>query len=225
MATILQELLTLLEEKPIELRDVLEYFPKHHGKALEKLWGGSRLMWHGDRFFANNELGPAYEHSLNAATEFMKNDYETNVNMDIEDSEGDVQSMEFDVHFNPEDGQECYLGYSPKHDTLLIGFDIGVSEDEFNEAFDNAFKEHHGEEHDMDHEDHQKIFSKVWEDYKRQKYNFWGVLFEITHGDNSQYVAEEAFPPMPGGFYGGGPNGMYQQVKRHYPDVVNLRLD
>ncbi|TXG76450.1 hypothetical protein E6P97_03480, partial [Patescibacteria group bacterium] len=60
--SILKELLALAEapEVPVELKDVIAAFPKNHTKALRHLWGGKRLVWHGERFFDDGELGSAY---------------------------------------------------------------------------------------------------------------------------------------------------------------------
>jgi hypothetical protein len=217
--SILQELMTLLEEKPIELHDVIKYFPKHHGKALSKLWGGTRLMWHGDRFFGDGDLGPAYHKALEAAEKYMKDGYNTEVQMEVEGPDGDSEEMNIDVQFKDEEPQECYLGYSPKYDKLYIGFDCGVSESDFNDEFDRAFEQAHGESNDIDNEKHAAIFNKVWEDYKREKYSFWGLIFEITH-DGEKYQAEEFLPPDPGGFY----HKMYRHLRSMHPDIVDLRL-
>lgn len=238
---LLQELLAIHEapEVPVELKDVIEAFPKHHGKALEKLWGGRKLVWHGDRFFDHNELGDAYQKSLDAAEEFINDGYEAEVHMHVnaeqlvashddgedEDNEQAPGSADLSFQAGLGDGdggsrQECYLGYDPVKDKLYIGFDAWTSEDTFNEEFDKAFEEATGEEYDGDNEGHQEVFNAAWEEYKNEHLGFWGLVFEITHSGDT-YQAEEAFPPMAGGFY----KGMYNLFKRNHKNVIDLRLD
>lgn len=247
--SILQELtsITILVEAPevpIELKklfsgDVSSNFAK---KALAKLWGGSRLMWHGQRFFANEELGPAYHGALKAATEYVNDGYTAEVEMDIDstsqakvkepraDDEGEEDTeadgpidLRFEVKFSDHDGgdrQECYLGYDGKRDKLYIGFDAWTSEEDFHTAFEKAFEKATGKEFNIDKSEHEVVFSKAWKQYQSESHGHWGLLFEITDEDGS-FAAEEAMPPMQGGFY----KNMYQIFKRQNKDVADLRLD
>lgn len=236
----LQELLKLQDplqlneaDVPVELQrlfsdGVSANFAK---KAIEKLWGGRRLTWHGDRFFDHNELGAAYVKAEEAAEAFINDGYNEEVNMQIdaahladldEDANGEID-FTFDVEFGTAHGgdhQEVYLGYSPSHDKLYIGFDAWVSEDNFNDGWDAAFKEATGTDYDSDNEEHQAVFNEAWTEYKDDGYGFWGLVFEITN-HHGEYSAEEALPPMAGGFY----KGSYKLFKSHHPDVVDMRLD
>jgi hypothetical protein len=229
---LLQELLALREapEVPVELKDIVAAFPKHHAKALEKLWGGRRLVWHGDRFFDHNELGDAYVKAEAAAEAYINDGYETEVNQEIEaddlvdgsDAPGNAD-FTWMAGFGDQDGgsrQECYLGYDPVKDKLYIGFDAWVDEDNFNNDFDAAFKEATGLEYDSDDEQHHEVYNNLWQEYQSEGYGFWGLVFEITH-NGDDYHAEEAFPPMAGGFY----RGMYRQFKANHKAVIDLRLD
>lgn len=239
---LLQELLALREapEVPVELKDIVAAFPKHHGKALEKLWGGRRLVWHGDAFFGHNELGAAYVKAEKAAVAYINDGYETEVNQQVEaddlvqsnleddeDNGGNSYSGSADftwmAGFGDQDGgerQECYLGYDPVKDKLYIGFDAWVSEENFNSDFDKAFEEATGMSYDGDDEEHHAVFDKVWKEYQSEGYGFWGLVFEITH-NGDEYHAEEAEMPMPGGFY----RGVFRQFKARHPKVIDLRLD
>jgi hypothetical protein len=228
--SILKELLGLTDpdmlfeaDVPVELKDVIAAFPKHHGKALEKLWGGKRLVWHGKRFFDDDELGAAYIEAEKAAEAYIEDGYNTDAHLDISgtiDGEDYSDSMTWDVQFEKDEKQECYLGYDPKSDKLYIGFDAWASEEEFNSAFDKAFEDMTGEEHDMDNEEHQAIFHEAFEAYKELGFGFWGLIFEITM-EGDEMVAEEALPPMTNGFY----KGTYKLFKQQHPNVVDLRLD
>lgn len=207
-------------DAPVELKAVIDAFPKQHGKALQKLWGGRRLVWHGMKFFDDNELGEAYVKAEGAAEAYINDGYNTDVNMDIQGPDGDVESLSFDAEFGDQEGgerQECYLGYDPKTDKLYIGFDAWTGEENFNEAFDKAFEEAHGTDHDPDDEEHAAVFKEAWDEYQSEGYGFWGIVFEIDR----DFTAEEALPPMPGGFY----KGTYKLFKQQHPNVVDLRLD
>jgi hypothetical protein len=207
---------------PVELKAVIDAFPKHHPAALAKLWGGKRLVWHGERFFDDDELGPAYIKAEAAAEEYCRDGYNTDANMDLHgevDGEEVNGSMTWDVQFDDEK-QECYLGYDPKKDKLYIGFDAWASDEDFNEAFEKEFKDMIGDDHDMDNDEHNKIYTEAWNEYQHGGFGFWGLVFEISH-NGSSYEAEEALPPMQGGFY----RGSYKLFKQQHPSVVDLRLD
>lgn len=231
--SILKELLGLSDPDmlfeanvPIELADIVKYFPKHHGKALEKLWGGNRLVWHGKRFFDDDGLGAAYTEAVEAAKAYVEDGYNTDVNLDIH---GEVDGKEFhdtmswDVEFDLDDGQECYLGYDPKKDALYIGFDVGTKngDDEFNQAFDKTFEDATGALYDEENPEHEQIFSAAWKKYNSSNYGFWGLLFEINIDSNGNMTAEEAFQSMPGGFY----KELFKIFKRSHPSIIDLRLD
>jgi hypothetical protein len=234
---VLQELLALRDplrlneaEVPVELKAVFDAFPKHHEKAFSKLWGGKRLVWHGERFFEDGDLGAAYKKAEEAAVAYINDGYNTDVNMeedvsdiaDMDDGDGQLD-LHFDVEFGDQHGgerQECYLGYDPHKDKLYIGFDAWVSEDEFNSMFDSAFEEATGQSYDSDNEEHHNVFNNMWQEYQNEGYGFWGLVFEITN-DHGEYTAEEATPALPGGFY----KGVRKLFKSQHPNVIDLRLD
>jgi hypothetical protein len=227
--SILKELLGLTDpdmlfeaDVPLELKDVIQAFPKHHGKALSKLWGGKRLVWHGMRFFDDNELGEAYDKAEKAAEEYIENGYNTDVHLDFNgtvDGEDIDDTMTWDVQFSKDEKQECYLGYDPKRDVLIIGFDAWANEDEFNEAWDKAFEDAVGTEYDHENEEHEAMYKDVFDEYKNSA-GFWGLCFEISFDDGNM-TAEEALPPMSNGFY----KGSYPVLKRQNPGIVDLRMD
>lgn len=230
---LLKELLSLQEspDVPIELKDIINAFPRQHGKAISKLWGTRRLVWHGMRFFDHKTLGEAYTKSEEAVEEYMdREDLNVELSFQLDASKIVVDNDEDDDapgHADVEvtqtldyhDMQECYLGYSPKKDKLYIGFDAYSSdENAFTEAFEKAFEEATGLHFDDSNEEHQEVYTDVWHEYSES--GAYGVIFEITdfHG---VFDAEPAMAVMPGGFY----RGTYAKFKRTHPDVVDLRLD
>ena len=233
---LLKELLAIHEapEVPVELKDIIAAFPKNHRKALEKLWGGRRLVWHGMRFFDHDELGEAYTKAEDAVKEYMDSEeieVEHSIslnasqivqNEDDEDSDAPGHAeIEWTDKLEYEDMQEVYLGYSPKRDKLYIGYDAwGNSEEAFNEAFDEAFEEATGLEYDHDDEQHHEVYDGVWQEFKDDKRSFYGVIFEITDHGESLHAAP-VMVPLSDGFY----RETYRSFKRQHPDVVDLRLD
>ena len=232
---LLKELLSLQEspDVPVELKDIIKAFPQNHGKAIAKLWGTRRLVWHGMRFFDHDELGEAYKKAEDAVEEYMAaEDVKVDLSLELDaaklvyDNEEDSDApghatieWEAEVDFN--DCQEVYLGYDPKKDKLYIGFDAwgnSDAEEAFNDAFEDAFEEATGTKFDDDNEEHQELHQEIWDQYV--KMGFFGLIFEITdmHGD---FSAEEAMAPMNGGFY----RGTYKTFKRNHPNVIDLRLD
>lgn len=230
--SILKELLGLTNpdmlfeaDVPIELKDVIAAFPKHHTGALAKLWGGKRLVWHGMKFFEDDALGAAYIKAEEVAVAYMNDGYTTDANIDFSgeiDGEEISDTVTWDVEFGERgtDHQECYLGYDPVHDKLYIGFDVWTSEDDFNSAWDKAFEEAAGADFDGDDTEHRKIFDDAWNNYKNEGMGFWGLVFEISY-DGGKMTAEEALPPMTNGFY----KGLFKLFKQQHPRVIDLRLD
>lgn len=217
-------------EVPVELRDLITAFPGKHEKAIQKLWGGPRLVWHGKRFFDKDSLGDAYDQAEKAAKRAIKEGDPINIDVQVdadgmpglsEDAPGSAD-FSYDVEVDPErDIQEVYLGYDPKHDKLYIGFDAWADDEEQrDEKFDDAFKEATGEEFDMDNPDHYAVYSKMHKKMQDDHLGFYGLVYEITdHG--GEFDAEEALVPLANGFY----RGTYDMFKRQHPTVVDLRLD
>lgn len=210
---------------PVELKAIVDAFPKHHGKAFQKLWGGQRLVWHGMPFFGDGEMGDAYVKAEDAAKAFIADGYDTEASLDIEgdvDGEGEQQdTVSWEVQFDPSNMQECYLGYDPTRDALYIGFDAWSDEQEFHDSFDEVFSRIFGEPYDGENDTHSMIFNEAWSQYKEEKLGFWGLIFEVTIDGNNEMTAEEALPPMAGGFYG----ATYALFKRQHAAVIDLRLD
>lgn len=228
---LLKELLLIMDplrlqeaEIPIELKrlfgpGVSDNFSQ---KALAKLWGGQRLIWHGDKFFSDEQLGPAYQGALNAAEKIIDDgDSDTEASIDINTDEMS-DTMTWTVQFgrNGDGQQEVYLGYDPIRDKLYIGFDAWASEEGFNEAFDKQFEEMHGESYDSDNESHDATFRDTFKQYQEQGFGFWGLIYEISH-NGGDYQAEEAMSASLNGFY----RGMFKEFKSKHPHVVDLRLD
>jgi hypothetical protein len=218
--------------RPLELRDVVKFFPNTYKKVMSMKWGMDHpgtLQYHGHPFFTKDDEGKsAYDHAEEAVDGVLDEDFriEVNLTMDLDEFEpsDDNDGMQYDTHdfsFDCEvsDKQEVYLGYSPQEDALYIGYDTWIREEEFNEAWDREFQNATGEMFDPDNASHDAVFQKVWKKFRDDM--FFGMLFRVVER-NGRWMAEEHFAPQPGGFY----KGIYRGLSSfHSLDLIDLRLD
>lgn len=204
---------------PLELRALAQYYAKRPDELKKKLaqhWGKERLVYHGMKFFAGNDMGEAYQKADDAVEAWTKDDTNT-VQMNFEADSGSKLDFDFEYEAHIDDVQEVYLGYQPHEDALYLGVDAWLSEDDFNEAWDKEFERANDIEFDHEDEEHAKVFDNVWKQYTSM--HGYGILFKL-------HVAGEKFEANPveeaqGGFYG----GIYrsQALKRH--SLIDIRLD
>jgi hypothetical protein len=240
--SILRELIKLQENaddikvvksnEPLELSDIVEYFPSKHTAVLDKLWGTERLTWHGKKFFDANNLGDVYveaEDAVDAVIGDVSIDagitlspvYRSN----LPELDFDPDTIEWQSKIGKNDKQEVYLGYDPKTDKLYMGFDAWIDEQDYNDAFDEQFERIVGERFDDENKVHEAIAEETWKKYTKSKQSFYGIIFEISYDEGSNSIDEALELPQftnPGGFYGGD---CYGEFKRQYPNVIDLRLD
>ena len=57
----------LESDAPVEIHDLVKNFPTTHKKALQKLWGGKRLVYKDKTLFDHEDIGPAYRGAIKAA--------------------------------------------------------------------------------------------------------------------------------------------------------------
>ncbi len=224
---------------PLELRDVVRFYPNTYKRVFNAKWGNGRdtggLVFHGHALFSENDgEKTAYDQIEQAVDRFISNeDYrvEVNITIDLDDFEPSStnDTTHFDAHdysFDTEisDKQEVYLGYSPHDDALYIGYDAWIHEEEFNESWDKEFAHATGEMFDMDNPAHDAVFQKVWQKFRNEM--FFGLLFRVTER-NGYWEAEEVFAARPGGFYRGIYRGIYRDRNGTFSalDLIDLRLD
>jgi hypothetical protein len=197
---------------PIEVADVIKYFPKNYMKVLRVLWGKPRLSYHGMSFFGDGDN--AYDKIDAAIKAAIKDGLEVPVSIDVDGTDDlDMDSLNYDAPVS--DYQEVYLGYQPSSDSLYVGIDAWLNEEDFNDAWDREFKNQTGESFDMDDEEHAKVFNSAWENYKDS--DFYGILFKLSKDlDDVEEVAS-----IPGGFY----KGIYRANTLKHLQLVDLRLD
>lgn len=204
------------EAGPVEVADIIRNFPSQHKKALQKLWGGPRLVYHGMPFFDEiyDKIGPVLE----AAQKRVE------VELSIQLDERLVQAInpkadwdEFEFSSKVADGQEVYMGYDLKADSLYVGIDAWIDEEDFNSEWDKQFKRNMKEEFESDEPSHQKLFNAVHKQY--QKLGFQGVLFKLNKVGRS-FKAVEVMTNEKGFYQGTYKSGEFKSL-----GLVDLRLD
>jgi hypothetical protein len=190
-------------QKTIELKDVVQYFPNTYQKAVKTLRDAGRLTFGGELLFEKGgEYGPGMERATAEAEEAVRKD-EIEITVDMDGTVADKDhhaDFTFDAPIN--DAQETYVGYDITSNKLLIGYDVWISDEEFNEAWDREFEEEFGEDFDDENEDHEKIFNHAWKQFTGRNGGgkmFYGALVDV----NDDYHAEVEDMFWSGGFHKG----------------------
>lgn len=185
---------------PIELKDLIEYFPGNYAKAIQKMWGKDRLVYKGMKFFDKGGLGEVYDKALEAIDEWYR-DEDNKVNVYLPIPDGDNLGMtEFEYEASVESLQEVYVGYRPEGDRLYIGVDAWLDENDFNDEWDRKFKSETGKEYNEEYEDHSALFHDAWKKYTNMR--GYGILFHVTFSSGGAAEVEVELESQ-GGFYGG----------------------
>ena len=208
------ELLESSQDRVLELKDVIKFFPNTYAKAIAVKWGDHALMYHGKPFFGKEGIRDVYD-EINDVAEYVKET--TKVQMIFQAEANDLGFDEFDGEIDVAEAQEVYLGYDKDHDALYVGFDMWLDEESFNREWDEQFETQTGKSFDMDDPEHQEIFDSIWQQYKDQ--GMAGGLFRLIPSRGS-FEAEEEYV-MQGGFY----RGIYSQSFFKNMDLIDLRLD
>jgi hypothetical protein len=217
-------------DKPLELRDIIKFFPNTYARVMKAKWGGGQLVFHGHPFFSarsgTHSLGSAYEGAEGAVDLILADDYriEVPVTMDLRplksilNSKKNIEpSYDFMFEATISDKQEVYLGYSPSDDSLYIGYDMWINDGEFNEAWDHEFRSATGVDYDPENPEHEAVFNSVWQ--KQRDNMFFGGLFHVTEHYNKWNATEVQITS--GGFY----KGIYRTPFFRNLDLVDLQLD
>ena len=204
------------QDKVLELRDVVKFFPNTYARVIRAKWGSKQLTYRGMPFFVPDEdtsTRTVYD-EVDAAEEYIR----ANVSVPVSytPSKNDLGFEEMDADLNVADAREVYLGYDAQHNQLLIGFDLWLDEESFNQEFEKSFREQTGEEFDNDDPDHEAVFQSIWDQHKNA---FAGGLFRLVPKGRGFEVEEEYV--MGGGFY----KGIYRQDFFKRMDLIDLRLD
>lgn len=204
------------ETGPLEVADIIKNFPNRHKKFLSKVWGGPRLVYHGMPFF--DEIYDKVDAALQKAMERV----EVDISIPLDERfvlaiNPKSQWFEFEYSCRVDDMQEVYMGYDPQADTLYVGVDGWINEEDFNEEWDKQFKRNMREDFELDEPTHRKLFDVAFKKY--QKLGFQGVLFKLTLSGKN-FKATEVMSNG-NGFY----QGTYKSGEFKSLGLVDLRLD
>ena len=151
----IKDLLQLLENRDVEVKDLAAYFsPERFKKALDGdytkgrrgLWGSPRLVYKGKRFFTDDNLGSVYMGAEEAAHDWVEEN-EHLMTDTISTNYGDINDVEFEL------GQECYLGYDKQKDSLVIGFELQADHRTIDDGIEELLDQEFGEDEDEDEDD------------------------------------------------------------------------
>lgn len=192
---LLQEINT--QEAPhYELAAIVKYFPNKHKTIIQQQAGKPhKLKYQGLDLFDEEGDGPA----LDAATHEVKRQVGAEeIKVDVLVTTPLGADLEYEAPIK--DVQHVWTAYNPQNNTLLLGFDAWIDEEDFNAQWDKFFEEHTGEEFDYDNEEHERVFSQVHRNY--MKIGFYGLLFEVTIHHSLEVEVELRYY-SDGGFYKG----------------------
>jgi hypothetical protein len=236
------ELLQLLENRDIEVKDLATYFsPERVDKALKGdykngrrgLWGSPRLVYKGKRFFTDDEengldMGSVYMGAEEAAREWA--DDNDDVMMDtITTGYGDIEDVTFTL------GQECYMGYDKKSDSLVIGFELepdsraveeGIErllDDEFGSEDDHDYGRDDDDDDDDDEDDRQDNTEQRNAAYHEiiNDIGNGSMLFYLHSDDGENFEVVKTHMETRHSFYENG--GCYDKARAD--GLIHLRLD
>ena len=202
-------------DKPIDLNDLLEFFPNTYKKAVSTLAKSGRLTWGGKKVFTKDgDYGPALEQAVADAESFLK-DEKIEITLELDGAVADLdEHSDFTGEYELDEHQEVYVGFATRGEKLMIGFDVWLDEDNFNQDFDKEFETAFGEDYDGDNPDHEKIFNHTRDQFLKQ--SFVGVLVGVDQDGNCD-IEHSA----PGGFY----KGIYNDSIFKRLNAVDFRLD
>lgn len=198
---LLQEINT--QEAPhYELASIVKFFPNKYKTIIHQQAGKPhKLKYQGLDLFDEDGDGPA----LDGAVHEVKRQV----------SAGDIRmgyrlptplGASFEYEAPIREAQRVWTAYNPHNNTLLLGFDAWIDEEDFNTHWDKFFEEHTGEEFDYDNDEHERIFSQVHRNF--MKIGFYGLLFEVTINHRLK-VEAELLSYSDGGFFKGTLNDPY----------------
>lgn len=211
--------------KPAELKDIVQLYPTKARQAILAMSKKGRVLYNGKPLF---DVGGDFSNLFHVADEYASRyvkelEFEKSIPLDIE-LEDDKYWESYDFEIRVDDAQEVYLGYRPSDNCLYIGYDVWLDENDFNENWDKQFKKNLGEEFDNDNEQHEKIFNKAWEYYKKHSAND-GVLFKLVPSGQGFKAYEELKSSDLGDKGGMFYEGIHRTPQFKTLGLVDIRLD
>lgn len=201
---------------PIEVKDVAKYFPKNAQKAVRTLVEKDRLVYDG-----KDIMGELYDAILSAAKSAIDEDnggiVMANFSHKWEDDNGKKQEFDIDeVPVEIDDVQDVYLGYYPKGDIFVMGFDAWFNEEDFWEEVEKEAKKQGVNRNDQWDE----VCSKLWKQVRDNRGQHVRVEVKVKNGRADAQDVESD-----NGIWYSSRSGGYGSMQRTYPGILDIRLD
>ena len=169
--------------KLVELSDIVKYFPNTYQKAANALMNKGRLTFNGELLYKDGDRTTFLDQAISHAENELKQE-EIEMSFEIDGTVGDIDdsgAMEYSAKVDSVELE--YVGYDVVSNSLLIGFDVWISEDDFNNEWDKSFERIFGIEFDSEDENHSAIFDHVWDEYigrnGKKGRTFFGAIVEV----------------------------------------------
>lgn len=191
---------------PVDIKDVVKYFPSQHQKAIKAFSKQGRLEFGGMQLFSGDEDGEGMREAISAAEEILKDDpVDVRIGVSAAGTRFKGQTVEeFEFDADISDTNQVWVGYDTQSNELMIGFDCWLREDDFNDKWDNYFESQFDEDFDEDDPDHDKILNQAWREY-RDNFMMVGMLVLV----NDKFHARIEDMPGHKGFF----RGIHKMVK------------
>lgn len=165
----------------VELKDLVKNFPNTYKKAVVTLAKSGRLTYGGEPVFdKGGEYGPALDQAIASADELLEDEHTTtDLNIEMDGSVADIDDGgTFTADYPLGENQETFVGYSVSDNLLIIGYDVWLDEEIFNQDWDKEFERAFGMDFDHDDPDHAKIFDHAWKEFKTN--SFMGAAVSVN---------------------------------------------
>lgn len=203
---------------PVDIKDVANFFPTKTQKAVDALNKDTRLTYAGKNIF--DEL---YDELVDAASKKIEDEtaeFSVEFEGQLPNKAGNmVDAYVGDVEVEIGDSQEVYLGYYPKGDLFVMGFDAWMNEEDFWEELEKQFRRQ-GVSTDTDVFD--EACNKIWNDIKK-KSTMCSIMVQLEVNEKGQPKVTLVDVFM-GGWYDNKFGG-WMQAKDIYPGLLDIRLD
>lgn len=183
--------------QPLELHDVVKFFPNTYARVIKVKAHSGQLTFAGKALTHDGSDGPAITEAEQQVDHILEENEGVEIHLDMDTSELDNPHLgdhSFSFNAKVDDKKLVFLGYHPPTNRLFLGYDVWLSENEFNDEWDREFEKAAGEPFDQDDPDHEAVFQKAWKQF--QEMTFIGMLFSV----NDDFVGEQEYE-LPGGFY------------------------
>ena len=183
---LLKELLNMSENSglasagPVDLGDVIRYFPSKSEKAINALAKSGRLTFGGLQAFDDGEYGQAIKQAIQTAEEYLKGGNATiDVDVHIEGTVDGRYEDEYETTDYPiDDFEQVAVGYTLAGN-IAVGYDFFLDENIFNDDWDSQFLVVFGTRFDLENPEHREVFNKAWAKWKDTAYR--SVMIEIDN--------------------------------------------